>query len=85
MLTIVGVRERSFTFDNDGQKSVVHGYQVFCTDDYNPRVDGLSTLKLFLSDAVCSRSSFTPSVGSTIKTIYYNRFGNINSVVPGSE
>lgn len=85
MLIIVGVRERSFSFDNDGQKRVVHGYQVFCTDDSNRMVDGLSTLDFFMSDAVCSRSSFTPSVGDRIETIYYNRFGKINSVVPVSE
>lgn len=85
MLTIVGVRERSFTFDNDGQKRVVHGYQVFCTDDSNRKVDGLSTLDFFLSDAVCLRSSFTPSTGARIETVYYNRFGKINSVVPCSD
>lgn len=82
MLVIVGVRERSFSFDNDGQKRVVHGYQVFCTDDSNPKVDGVSTLDFFLSDTVCSRSSFTPFLGARLETIYYNRFGKINSVVP---
>lgn len=85
MLTIVGVRERSLSFDNDGQKRVVHGYQVFCTDDSNRNVDGVSTIDFFLSDTVCARSSFSPSVGSRIETINYNRFGKINSVVPVSE
>lgn len=85
MLTIVGVREKSFSFDNDGNTRVVHGFQVFCTDDSNHKVDGLSTFDCFLSDSVCSRSSFTPSVGARIETIHYNRFGKINSVVPVSE
>lgn len=85
MFTIVGVRERSFSFDNDGQKRDVHGYQVFCTDDSNRKVDGLSTLDFFMSDSVCSRSSFIPSVGDRIETIYYNRFGKINAVVPVSD
>lgn len=85
MITIVGVRERSFSFDNNGQKRVVHGFQVFCTDDSNSKVDGLSTLDFFLSDAVCSRSSFTPTVGSRLEIINYNRFGKINSVVPVSD
>ena len=91
MLFIVGVRERSFSFDNYGQHRVVHGYQVFCTDDSNStddsnnKVDGLSTLDFFLSDSVCSRSSFTPFVGARIETIFYNKFGKIFSVVPASE
>ena len=84
MFTIVGVRERTFTFDNDGQNRVVHGYHVFCTHDTNRKVDGLSTLDFFLSDSVCTRSSFTPSVGACIETIYYNKFGKIYSVVPAS-
>lgn len=85
MFIIVGVRERTFSFDNDGQNRVVHGYQVFCTDDSNRKVDGLSTLDFFLSDSACSRSSFTPSVGARIETIYYNKFGKIFFVVPSSE
>lgn len=85
MLTIVGVREKTFSVDNDGQTRVVHGYQVFCTDDSNRKVDGLSTLDFFLSDSVCERSSFTPYVGAHIETINYNRFRKINSVVPASE
>lgn len=85
MLTIVGVRERTFSFDKDGNKRVVHGFQVFCTDDSNDKVDGLSTFDCFLNDSVCSRSSFTPSVGARIEIINYNRFGYINSVVPVSD
>ena len=82
MLSIVGVREKSFSVDNDGKKRLVHGYQVFCTDDSNHMVDGLSTFDFFLSDTVCARSSFTPSVGARIETIYYNRYGKINTVIP---
>lgn len=85
MLSIVGVREKTFSFDNDGNKRVVHGYQVFCTDDSNRKVDGLSTLNFFLSDSVCDRSSFTPYVGASIETINYNRFGKISFVVPVSK
>lgn len=85
MLSIVGVREKSFSFDNDGNKRVVHGFQVFCTDDSNRKVDGLSTINFFLSDSVCERSSFSPYVGACIETVNYNRFGRISSVVPVSK
>lgn len=85
MLSIVGVREQSFSVDNDGKKRVIHGFKVFCTDDSNSKVEGLSTCDFFLSDTVCARSSFTPSVGARIETIYYNRFGKINSVVSVSD
>lgn len=81
MLSIVGVRERSFTFDNDGKQRVVHGFQVFCTDDSNRKVDGLSTLDFFMSDSVCERSSFSPHVGASIVTVLYNRFGKIDRVI----
>lgn len=85
MFSIVGVREKSFSFDNDGNKRVIHGFQVFCTDDSNRKVDGLSTIDFFLSDSVCERSSFTPYVGACIETVNYNRFGRISSVVPVSK
>ncbi len=85
MLSIVGVREKSFSVDNDGKKRVVHGFQVFCTDDSNRKVDGLSTTDFFLSDSVCDRSSFTPYVGACIETVNYNRYGRISSVVPVSK
>lgn len=81
MLSIVGVREKSFTFDNDGKKRVVHGFQVFCTDDSNSKVEGLSTLDFFLSDSVLDRSSFVPRVGSSIEAVLYNRFGRIDRVI----
>lgn len=85
MFSIVGVREKSFSFDNDGNTRVVHGFHVFCTDDSNRKVDGLSTTDFFLCDSVCERSSFTPYVGACIETVNYNRFGRINSVVPVSK
>ena len=85
MLSIVGVREKSFSVDNDGNKRVIHGFQVFCTDDSNRKVDGLSTTDFFLSDSVCERSSFTPYVGASIESLNYNRFGRIKSVVPVSK
>ena len=85
MFSIVGVREKSFSFDNDGKKRVIHGFQVFCTDDSNRKVEGLSTTEFFLSDSVCERSSFSPYVGACIETVNYNRFGRIISVVPVSK
>lgn len=85
MLSIVGVREKSFSVNNDGGKRVVHGYQVFCTDDSNSKVDGLSTSEFFLSDSVCERSSFTPYVGASIEMIFYNRYGRIARVEPVSK
>ncbi len=85
MLSIVGVREKSFSVDNDGKKRVVHGFQVFCTDDSNSKVEGLSTTEFFLSDSVCERSSFTPHVGASIETILYNRYGRIACVFPVSK
>ena len=85
MLSIVGVREKSFSVDNDGKKRVVHGFQVFCTDDSNSKVDGLSTTEFFLSDTVCERSSFTPYVGASIETVLYNRYGRIACVFPPSK
>jgi hypothetical protein len=85
MFNIVGVREKSFSVDNDGEKRLIHGFQVFCTDDSNRKVDGLSTTDFFLSDSVCERSSFTPYVGACIDTVNYNRFGRIISVVPVSK
>lgn len=85
MFSIVGVREKSFSVDNDGKKRQIHGYQVFCTDDSNSKVDGLSTTDFFLSDAVCDRSSFTPHVGASIELILYNKFGRIARVFPASK
>ena len=85
MLSIVGVRENSFSVDNDGKKRQVHGFQVFCTDDSNSKVDGLSTCEFFLSDSVCERSSFSPYVGASIETIFYNRYGRIARVFPVSK
>ena len=85
MLSIVGVREKSFSVDNDGKKRVVHGFQVFCTDDSNSKVDGLSTTEFFLSDTVCERSSFVPRVGASIENILYNRYGRIACVFSSSK
>lgn len=85
MLTIVGIREKSFSVDNDGKKRVIHGFQVFCTDDSNSKVDGLSTTEFFLSDSVCDRSSFTPHIGASIDSILYNRYGRIALVSPASK
>lgn len=85
MLSIVGVREKSFSVDNDGKKCVIHGFQVFCTDDSNSKVDGLSTTEFFLSDSVCERSSFTPHVGASIDSILYNKYGRIAFVFPASK
>lgn len=85
MLMIVGVREKSFSVDNDGKKRVIHGFQVFCTDDSNSKVEGLSTTEFFISDSVCDRSSFTPHVGASIDHILYNKYGKIACVFPASK
>ena len=85
MLSIVGVCEKSFSVDNYGNKRMIHGFQVFCTDDSKRNVDGLSTTDFFLSDTVCERSSFIPCVGACIDIVNYNRFGRISSVVPVSK
>ena len=85
MLTIVGIREKSFSVDNDGKKRVIHGFQVYCTDDSNSKVDGLFTTDFFLSDSVCDRSSFTPHIGASIESILYNRYGRIAVVFPASK
>lgn len=85
MLSIVGVREKFFSVDNDGKKRDIHGFQVFCTDDSNSKVEGLSTTEFFLSDSVCDRSSFTPRVGASIELILYNKFGRIARVFPASK
>lgn len=82
MFIIVGVREKSFSVDTNGKKRVIHGFQVFCTDDSNSKVDGLSTTDFFLSDSVCDRSSFTPHVGDSLELISYNRYGRIDRVFP---
>lgn len=85
MLSIVGVREKSFSVDNNGKKRQIHGYQVFCTDDSNSKVEGLSTIDFFLSDTVLDRSSFVPRVGASIEAVLYNRFGRIDRVIHPSK
>lgn len=85
MLSVVGVREKSFTVVNDGNERVVHGFQVFCTDDSNSKVEGLSTTEFFLSDSVCERSSFIPHVGASIELLLYNKYGKIARVFPASK
>ena len=85
MLSIVGIREKSFTVNHDGQKCDIHGFQVFCTDDSNSKVEGLSTTEFFLSDSVCDKSSFTPHVGASIELILYNKYGKIARVFPASK
>lgn len=85
MLSIVGVREKSFSVDNNGTKRQIHGYQVFCTDDSNSKVEGLSTIDFFLSDTVLDRSSFVPRVGASIEAVLYNRFGRIERVIHPSK
>lgn len=82
MYKIVGILEKTFTFENDGNKRSVSGFQVFCTDDSRSRVDGLSTIDFFMSDSVCVRSSYTPKVGDCLEAICYNRFGKIDRVLP---
>lgn len=82
MYKIVGILEKSFTFENDGKKRTVNGFQVFCTDDSRGRVDGLATTDFFMSDSVCARSDYTPQVGDCLDLICYNRLGKIDRVFP---
>lgn len=84
MYKIVGVQDKSFSFDVEGsdKKRVVNGYQVHCSDDSNPKVDGVAVLNFFMSDAVCNRSNYNPKVGDTLEAICYNRFGKLDRVIP---
>lgn len=82
MYKIVGILEKSFSFDNNGTKRTVNGFQVFCTDDSRSKVDGVATLDFFMSDSVCARSDYSPKVGDCLDDISYNRFGKINRVFP---
>lgn len=82
MYKIVGVLEKSFSFNNDGNKRTVNGFQVFCTDDSRAKVDGVATLDFFMSDAVCNRSNYNPKVGDCLDAICYNRFGKLDRVLP---
>lgn len=84
MYNIVGVLAKTFTFDSNGQKRTVNGYQVFCTDDSRANVDGVATLDFFMSDSVCSRSNYIPKRGDCLEDICYNRFGKIYRVFPSS-
>lgn len=82
MYKIVGILEKSFTFDNGGNKHTVNGFQVFCTDDSRSKVDGVATFDFFMSDSVCARSDYFPKVGDCLDLICYNRFGKIDRVLP---
>ena len=84
MYKIVGVQDKSFSFDVDGsnKKRVVNGYRVHCTDDSNSKVDGVSVLNFFMSDAVCNRSNYNPKVGDSLDAICYNCFGKLDRVLP---
>lgn len=82
MYKIVGILEKSFTFDNGGKKRTVNGFQVFCTDDSRAKVDGVATLDFFMSDFVCNRSNYNPKVGDCLDAICYNRLGKLDRVLP---
>ena len=82
MYKIVGILEKSFTFENNGQKRIVNGFKVFCTDDSRAKVDGVATLDFFMSDSVCNRSNYNPKVGDCLDAICYNRFGKLERVLP---
>lgn len=87
MYKIVGILEKSFTFDDkdSGKKRIVNGFQVFCTDDSRSKVDGVATLDFFMSDSVCNRSNYNPKVGDFIDLLCYNRFGRLDRVIPSFE
>lgn len=82
MYKIVGILEKSFTFDNNGKQRTVNGFQVFCTDDSRAKVDGVATLDFFMSDSACNRSNYNPKVGDCLDAICYNRLGKLDRVLP---
>ena len=82
MYKIVGILEKSFTFENNGNKRTVNGFQVFCTDDSRAKVDGVATLDFFMSDFACNRSNYIPKVGDCLDAICYNRLGKLDRVLP---
>lgn len=82
MYKIVGILEKSFSFDNNGTKRTVNGFRVFCTDDSRSKVDGVATIDFFMSDSVCIRSNYNPKVGDCLDAICYNRFGKLDRVFP---
>lgn len=82
MYKIVGILEKSFTFDNNGKMRTVNGFKVFCTDDSRANVDGVATLDFFMSDSVCNRSNYIPKVGDCLDAICYNRLGKLERVLP---
>lgn len=86
MYNIVGILEKSFTFDDKstGMKRSVHGYQVFCMDDSRAKVEGFATFDFFMSDSVCDRSNYNPKVGDSLEALSYNRFGRLDRVFPSS-
>lgn len=81
MFHIVGLQKKSLSFKDDPGRSVV-GFQVFCTDDSREKVDGVATLDFFMSDSVCKRSSYVPSLGDDLDYIAYNRYGRLDRVIP---
>lgn len=82
MYKIVGILEKSFTFENNGKKRTVNGFHVFCTDDSRAKVDGVATRDFFMSDSVCNRSNYIPKVGDCLDAICYNRYGKLDRVLP---
>ena len=82
MYKIVGILEKSFTFENNGKNRTVYGFQVFCTDDSRDKVDGIATLDFFMSDLVCHRSNYNPKVGDCLDAICYNCYGKLDRVIP---
>lgn len=78
MYTIVGVQLKSFT-TKDGK--TVTGYNVWYTYERDG-VDGVVAERVFVSDRVCNRSSFTPHVGDVIEAFAYNKYGRLYQVYP---
>lgn len=86
MYEIVGVLDKSFSFDGKAGKLVkVNGYQVHCTDDSNDKVQGVAVLSFFMSDRVCNRSNYNPKVGDCLDAICYNRYGKLDRVIPSGK
>lgn len=78
MLKIIGVQLKSFTA-KDG--TTITGYNVWYTEE-RMDVDGLAADRIFVSDRVSNRSSFTPHVGDIIESVSYNKFGRLFEIQP---
>lgn len=72
-MVIVGFERKSFSFD-DGK--TVTGYNIYTTDDSNPKVTGVACERVFVSDN--KLDGYVPEVGHNI-TFLYNKWGKVQT------